>query len=342
MIKYEVDSNGDLNISIPPHLVERISIRADEVSALIQSMGAEIQHRFHAPPEVIATHPAAQGLHAYKRGLIGRTQAAELLNHIATMSFERAQRLIDSQLAVEQSQVLLPFEDTRGAQIVIDDGDTDLAFLDKSFDDLRTLVGEEWSRSLLVNTVSFVNVQGMPDLPHFSGSTSDIWGAMHMSRPASNYVLAESLTHESSHFWLHCLEEIGALSDHTWDQEVWVSAWRDDPRPIGGVLHGLHVFSCVASVLTALCIKGGTKQPAAESHLDRLAYVIAQVEDGIFECGRCAHISDIGRELVVAAGERLIVPQELIGADRLACMREKVLLKRRAKVSSWKQEGARS
>ena len=340
MIKYEADANGDLNISIPSHLVERLSIRAHEVSALIQSMGAEIQHRFHAPPNFIATHPAAQGLHAYKRGLIGHTQAADLLKHLATMSVERAQRLIDGQLAVEQSQVLLPFEDTRGARIVIDNGDADLAFLDESFDDLRTLLGDEWTLSLQVNTVSFVNVQGMPDLPHFSGSTSDIWGAMHMSRPASNYVLAESLTHESSHFWLHSLEEIGALSDHTWDQEVWVSAWRDDPRPIGGVLHGLHVFSCVASVLTALCIKGGSKTPVEETHLDRLAYVIAQVEDGIFECGRCAHISDIGRELVAAAGERLIVPKELIGADRLACMRERVRLKRKAKLSRWKQEGA--
>lgn len=340
MITYEADANGDLDISVPPHLMERLSIRAREVSALVQSMGAEIQSRFHASPDVIATHPAAHGLHAYKRGFIGHTQAADLLKHLATMSVERVRRLIDGQVAIEQSQVLLPFEDTRGARIVIDEGDADIGVLDTSFDDLRALLGDQWSRSLQVNTVSFVNVQGMPDLPHFSGSTSDIWGAMHMSRPASSYILAESLSHESSHFWLHCLEEIGALSDHTWDQEVWVSAWRDDPRPIGGVLHGLHVFSCVASVLTVLCIKGGSKTPAEEHQLDRLAYVIAQVEDGIFECGRCAHISDIGRELVAAAGARLRVPKDLIGVDRLARMRERVRLKREAKLSRWKQVGA--
>lgn len=63
--------------------------------------------------------------------------------------------------------------------------------------------------------------------------------------------VAESLLHEAMHLKLTLLE---AEVELVWagSQEVYYSPWRDENRPIRGVLHGLFVFAAVHEFYTAL------------------------------------------------------------------------------------------
>ncbi len=53
----------------------------------------------------------------------------------------------------------------------------------------------------------------------------------------------EGLIHEAMHLELTLLENEQALVRNPTD--TMPSPWREEPRPIGGVLHGLYVFSCL-------------------------------------------------------------------------------------------------
>lgn len=63
--------------------------------------------------------------------------------------------------------------------------------------------------------------------------------------------VAESLLHEAMHLKLTLLE---AEVELVWagSQEVYYSPWRDENRPIRGVLHGLFVFAAVREFYMAL------------------------------------------------------------------------------------------
>ncbi len=339
MFEFEIDSSGNLSVLPSKILKERVAIRCAEVQSMLEK---SLENSFKSSAKhskILALHPAAQGLYAFKQGHVTKEHAGKLLEYLTRLPEERLRRLESNCLTVEQQQILIPEQDTRGARILVEN-DYPLDYLDQDFGALTETLGDEWRASLQVNTISFVNVPGMPDLPYFSGSTSDFWGAMHMTRPSSRYILAESVTHESSHFWVHCLEEISALSEHSWDNEVWVSAWREDPRPIGGVIHGVHVFSCIATVLTCLCMnETSVDEQTKQAQLARLAYVIAQVEDGISECERSGLLLEAGKEILRFSNSRLQAPQNYVDSALLTVMREQVFAKRVAKQKSWRQKG---
>lgn len=62
--------------------------------------------------------------------------------------------------------------------------------------------------------------------------------------PVASLRVAESILHEAMHLQLTLLEGILPLvrPDST---DTFYSPWRDEPRPIGGVLHGLYVFRII-------------------------------------------------------------------------------------------------
>jgi len=62
--------------------------------------------------------------------------------------------------------------------------------------------------------------------------------------PISNLRVAESIIHEAMHLKLTLLEKVTPLvrPDST---ELFYSPWRDEMRPIQGVLHGLFVFRAI-------------------------------------------------------------------------------------------------
>lgn len=344
MIHFEIDKHGDLRFSIDPSVAARLEVRRKRVMGLLNTLSAETGSlRLPAPTSVLCDHPAAQGLLAYQEGNILKEQAHALIEVLQNLTELQVARLESGLLTVHQSQAYLPIVDTRGESILIDDRtESSSTGLDAMKAEVSAIGGESWSTfSAIVKTVSFVVVAGMPDLPYFSGSSNMIWGAMHMTNPASPVVLAESVTHEAAHFWLHAVEEVGEFAPDAWSDETWVSPWRDDPRPVAGIVHGVHVFSC-AAVVMAGWLAHPNRLPARVTSVaiaQRIATLIAQVEEGLAELQRNGTVTAVGMSIAEASRARLIVPVELVPADIMAMARDAMRVRRREKVARWATRG---
>ena len=344
MIHFEIDQHSNLRFSVDPRVAERIEVRRKRGLGLLSTLSAETgSMRLPGPASVLCDHPAAHGLLAYQDGIILKDQAQALVEVLQNLTELQVARLESGLLTVHQSQTYLPIVDTRGESILIDErADSSPDALDSMTAEVAAIGGEAWSAfRAIVSTVSFVVVAGMPDLPYFSGSSNMIWGAMHMTNPASPVVLAESVTHEAAHFWLHAVEEVGEFAPDAWSDETWVSPWRDDPRPVGGIVHGVHVFSC-AAVVMAGWLAHPSRLPArvsSEAVAQRIATLIAQVEEGLAELQRNGTVTPIGRSIAEASKARLVVPIELVPTDIMAAVRDAMMLRRREKLARWATRG---
>ncbi len=75
-----------------------------------------------------------------------------------------------------------------------------------------------------------------------TGASSSIaFGAIAMTAKYSAVDLAEALVHELQHSKLNALFDLVELHEPDCD-ELFYAPWRDDPRPIGGLLHGALAF----------------------------------------------------------------------------------------------------
>jgi HEXXH motif-containing protein len=84
-----------------------------------------------------------------------------------------------------------------------------------------------------------------------SASTGEAFGSAIVAYSNDPEQLAAALVHEFQHIRLGGIQHLATL--HTDDpRERLYAPWRDDPRPIGGVLHGIYAFSGVAAFWRAL------------------------------------------------------------------------------------------
>lgn len=86
----------------------------------------------------------------------------------------------------------------------------------------------------------------------------DAFGALACTAPGDPFQFAAVLVHEFQHSKLNALMGLRPLHDPA-DRTLHTVPWRRDPRPIGGVLHGLYAFTAVAELWKAFLV-----HPAAE------------------------------------------------------------------------------
>ncbi|MEV6827159.1 HEXXH motif domain-containing protein [Amycolatopsis sp. NPDC051102] len=84
-----------------------------------------------------------------------------------------------------------------------------------------------------------------------SASSGEAFGSAVISRPADPASLAAALVHEFQHNRLSGLLHLRHLHGDD-PAERFYTAWRDDPRPIAGVFHGVYAFYGVAAFWRAL------------------------------------------------------------------------------------------
>lgn len=77
-----------------------------------------------------------------------------------------------------------------------------------------------------------------------SASSADAPGAVALTAPVSPVRLAATLIHESQHYRLATLHDLRRL--YTPSRRLYYSPWRNDPRPVSGVVHALMAFTGVA------------------------------------------------------------------------------------------------
>jgi HEXXH motif-containing protein len=78
-----------------------------------------------------------------------------------------------------------------------------------------------------------------------SASTGEAFGSVMMSPPPDAVTLAVSLIHEFQHIKLGALMHLLQLTGDD-DGALYYAPWRDDPRPLGGLLQGVYAFLGIA------------------------------------------------------------------------------------------------
>lgn len=84
-----------------------------------------------------------------------------------------------------------------------------------------------------------------PDSGRLSSSSPETFGAVALSKPADPCTLAVTLAHELQHVKLSALLDIVPLTDPDGSRRFY-APWRNDPRPVSGLLQGAYAFLGVA------------------------------------------------------------------------------------------------
>ncbi|MBV8539217.1 MAG: HEXXH motif domain-containing protein, partial [Pseudonocardiales bacterium] len=92
-----------------------------------------------------------------------------------------------------------------------------------------------------------------------SASTGEAFGSAIIARPPDAASLAATLVHEFHHIRLGVLLRLARLHEED-PRERFYTPWRDDPRPIGGVVQGVYAFFGVTAFWRALA-RAGAKAP---------------------------------------------------------------------------------
>jgi HEXXH motif-containing protein len=132
------------------------------------------------------------------------------------------------------------------------------------------------------------------------GSSSPMaFGAVAASTDGSPDSLAATLVHEFQHSKLNAVLDLVHL--HTDSGASWYVPWRDDPRPLSGVLHGVYAF---VSGVEFWCVRRRHVADVAAATF-RYAYRHKQVSATVDAVRHSQDLTGPGRELVAAVARRL-------------------------------------
>ncbi|MCP3818654.1 HEXXH motif-containing putative peptide modification protein [Streptomyces sp. A3M-1-3] len=96
---------------------------------------------------------------------------------------------------------------------------------------------------------SLVPIEGAGASRITSASVPDAYGAVSMSLPADPLSFAATLIHEARHQLLLAVGDLTPLFTPVKEgpEPAYFAPWRDDPRPLRGLLYGAHAFAGVTS-----------------------------------------------------------------------------------------------
>jgi uncharacterized protein len=129
-----------------------------------------------------------------------------------------------------------------------------------------------------------------------SAACKEAWGAIGAARPASPDQLALLIVHEFQHVKLAAVLDAVDLYD-TADRNLYYAPWRDDPRPIGGLLQGTYAHIAVTDFWrvrrqTADAI---SERGAAEAQFARWRQQTAEAVEELLGSGT---LTDLGQRFV--------------------------------------------
>jgi hypothetical protein len=145
-----------------------------------------------------------------------------------------------------------------------------------------------------------------------SASTNTVVGAICITDHDEVALLAEQIVHEASHGFLFLLQEHDPLLDPAshgdgWGSDLHYSPWRDDPRPLAGLLHGAVVFSRVACMHAAMLDESDISRA-------RLPALLPQLEVANELLALHGHWTPLGHRLKDGLG-RLLVHLKGLASD---------------------------
>jgi HEXXH motif-containing protein len=154
-----------------------------------------------------------------------------------------------------------------------------------------------------------------------SGTPSRTPGLAYLTVTTSPCHLIDMLIHEAAHSQLFVVQEIEdpLLCPEThgdgWTAPLVYSPWRDDPRPLNGLLHACYVFWRVARFWLDACAAEAVREEVRLFALRRLSALAPQLEAGLTELIRAAQWTPVGHRFASSLADRI---GSLASAARLA------------------------
>ena len=140
-----------------------------------------------------------------------------------------------------------------------------------------------------------------------SASTGDGFGAALISPPYDPETLAVSLVHEFQHIKLGGLLYLLPLLDPRAQSTFVYAPWRDDPRPLSGLLQGIYAFFGISQYwLRRWPTAAPDQRPSAEFEF---AYSRRQTSQGMTALRRSPLLTEAGRAFVHRLGRRVDAQQ---------------------------------
>lgn len=174
----------------------------------------------------------------------------------------------------------------------------------------RKLIGEAWdlltqrhprqAEELASGLAAVVPLDARRDV--FAASSAAAFGAVALSPKRSAVEFGEALVHELQHSKVNALLELVEL--HTGDgAPVHYAPWRDDPRPVEGLLHGVYAFVSVVEYWHGQ--RDDLPAALARRAEFTLAHRARQVALALTGLRGLADLTDLGREFAAAVAVRL-------------------------------------
>jgi HEXXH motif-containing protein len=139
------------------------------------------------------------------------------------------------------------------------------------------------------------------DLGLFAASSSAAFGSVGVSPKESATDLADALIHEFQHSKLNALLDLVDLV-RPGPQPLLYAPWRDDPRPLIGVLHGIYAFVSVVEFWDTELRSSPSGTRSAMLAFALRARQLAKVIDSV---DARPELTDLGHQLVDTASVRL-------------------------------------
>ncbi|MFD9817551.1 FxsB family cyclophane-forming radical SAM/SPASM peptide maturase [Streptomyces violascens] len=133
-----------------------------------------------------------------------------------------------------------------------------------------------------------------------SAACKEAWGAIGAARPASPDQLALLIVHEFQHVKLAAVLDAVDLYD-TADRNLYYAPWRDDPRPIGGLLQGTYAHIAVTDFwrVRRQTADAPSERGAAEAQFARWRQQTAEAVEELLGSGT---LTDLGQRFVGSMG----------------------------------------
>ncbi len=131
-------------------------------------------------------------------------------------------------------------------------------------------------------------------------SHSDLPGAFVLGVMHHPFELADAIVHEYYHNRLFCIEEEGSFFDpaqNALTDERYYSPWRDEPRPLRGLLHALFVYTPVCEFWLAVYDDAARPAEVSDYATDRVIRIPAQLDLAIRELEAQARFTPLGARL---------------------------------------------
>lgn len=140
---------------------------------------------------------------------------------------------------------------------------------------------------------------------HVSGSFQEAPGMIVLAL-GRRMETVEALVHEYGHQKLNVITPLASLIVDDPGEAVYYSPWRDDPRPLSGLLHAVFSFSMVTDFYRRLLELPGPAEFDAAAVAARTYQVAGQVEAGLRELRQHATFSPLGTAFIDAVDRRFL------------------------------------